>query len=353
MTGSRPADTPRPGAIANSIAWTPDSFVPPWWLGGAHLQTLAGKFLRSTSYRKFTRERIETPDGDFLDLDWTPETNPLSPLVLLLHGLEGHTSRGYVLQACRALTRQGMRAVGLNFRGCSGEPNLTQRFYHSGETGDVGVVITHLRKRFPNRSIMAMGFSLGGNVLLKFLGERSIVGETPVSAAVAVSVPYDLSAGADALEIGFMARIYTRYFVRSLKAKVHAKQDSLTDGINLDAVRSSSTIRQFDDAITAPLHGFSNAEDYYEKSSSKQFLSTIRMPTLLIHSLDDPFLPSSAIPVQEVEANPHLTLVVTERGGHMGFVQSGSPRLSPFWLEEQASEFLAHCGRKSAGGTGN
>lgn len=349
MTGSRPAATTRSGTSTDSIAWVPDSFEPPWWLAGAHLQTLMGKFLRSASYREFTRERIELPDGDFLDLDWTPETNPLSPLVLLLHGLEGHTSRGYVLQACQTLAAQDMRAVALNFRGCSGEPNRTPRFYHSGETGDIGVVITHLRKRFPNRPIMAIGFSLGGNILLKFLGERSVAGETPVSAAVAVSVPYDLSAGADTLEIGLMARLYTWYFVRSLRAKVRAKQDSLGDTIDLDAAQSSSTIREFDNAVTAPLHGFTDAEDYYHKSSSKKFLSTIRVPTLLVHSLDDPFLPSSAIPIQEVETNPYLTLVVTERGGHMGFIQNASSPVSSFWLEEQTSAFLAHFRRKGAG----
>ena len=350
MTGSRPATTPH-STGADSRAWAPRPFAPPWWLTGAHRQTLAGKFLRSTSYPHFTRERIETPDADFLDLDWTPETNPRSPLVLLLHGLEGHTGRGYVLQACQALSEQGMRAVGLNFRGCSGESNRTHRFYHSGETEDVRFVVTHLRERFPHRSIMAVGFSLGGNVLLKFLGERSIEGETPLSAAVAVSVPYDLSAGADALEAGVMAGIYTRYFVRSLKGKVRAKEETLADLIDLEAVWSSSTIRQFDNTATAPLHGFVDAEDYYHKCSSNRFISAIRTPTLLVHSLDDPFLPWAAVPVQEVEANPHLTLVVTDRGGHMGFVRSTSRRRSPFWLEEQTADFLAWCGRMGNGGT--
>ena len=346
MTRSKPV-APTHSTSGGSPNWSPKPFAPAWWLAGAHLQTLAGKFLRSTSYPYFTRERIETPDGDFLDLDWTPETDPRSPLVLLLHGLEGHTRRGYVLQACHALSEQGMRVVGLNFRGCSGESNRTARSYHSGETADVGLVVTHLRERFPHRSIMAVGFSLGGNVLLKFLGERGSQGETPLSAAVAVSVPYDLSAGADALERGFMAGIYTRYFVRSLKTKVRAKEEVLANLIDLPAVWSSSTIRQFDNAATAPLHGFSDAEDYYRQSSSKRFVSAIRTPTLLVQSLDDPFRPFSAVPIKEVEANPHLTLVVTERGGHTGFIRRASRHLSPLWLEEQTAEFLGWCFRSS------
>jgi len=197
---------------------------------------------------------------------------------------------------------------------------------------------------------MAVGLSLGGDVLLKFLGERGGEGETPLSAAVAVSVPYDLSAGADALERGFMAGIYTRYFVRSLKTKVRAKEEMLANLIDLPAVWSSSTIRQFDDTATAPLHGFSDAEDYYRQSSSKRFVSAIRTPTLLVQSLDDPFLPFSVVPIQEVEANSHLTLVVTARGGHMGFIRRASRDLSPMWLEEQTAEFLGWCGRKVSEG---
>jgi predicted alpha/beta-fold hydrolase len=287
-------------------------------------------------------ERIDTPDGDFLDLAWMPETDPDAPVVLVLHGLEGHTRRGYVNQMCLALARQGMRPVGLNFRGCSGEVNWTPRFYHSGETEDVALVLELLRNRFPGRPIMAVGFSLGGNVLLKLLGEQADGSIAPISAAVAISVPYDLSAGATALEQGLMARFYTRYFVNSLMKKVRAKKALLEDRLDLSTLSRGDTIRTFDDAVTAPLHGFVGAEDYYRQCSSKHFVSRIRTPTLLLHSLNDPFLPSSAIPRASINNNPHLTLIVTGSGGHVGFVEGAVPWNASFWAEREAAGFLRH-----------
>ena len=289
-----------------------------------------------------TTERIETPDGDFLDLDWMPETDPSAPLVLVLHGLEGHTRRGYMVQSFLALADSGMRAVGLNFRGCSGEVNRVARFYHSGETEDVGVIIDLLRERFPTRPLMTIGISLGGNVLLKYLGEQGAKNATPLSAAVAVSVPYDLSAGTDALGRGGKAGIYVGYFLRSLLAKVRAKREILADILDLDAVLASTTLREFDDDATAKLHGFADAEDYYLQSSSKRFIQSIRVPTLLLHSRDDPFLPTSALPLSAIEVNPFLTLVLTDGGGHVGFFEGGAPWNPAFWMEEQSASFLAH-----------
>ena len=333
--------------------WTPRQYSPPWWLSGAHVQTLAGKFLRAAPRGLLTTERIETPDGDFLDIGWMPETDPSAPLVLVLHGLEGHTARGYMVQTFLALAHRGMRAVGLNFRGCSGEANRTPRFYHSGETEDVGLVIDLLRERFPTRPLMAIGFSLGGNVLLKYLGEQGARNPAPISAAVAISVPYDLSAGGDALERGGMARIYVGYFLRSLFAKVHAKREILADILDLDSVWASKTLREFDDAATAKLHGFAGAEDYYLKSSSNRFVQSIRVPTLLLHSRDDPFLPGAALPPSAIEANPFLTLVLTEHGGHVGFFEGGPPWNPAFWMEEQSASFLAHHHRSASVATGH
>ena len=322
--------------------WTARSYSPPWWLSGAHLQTLAGKFLRAAPGGMLTTERIETPDGDFLDIGWMPETDPSAPFVLVLHGLEGHTGRGYMAQTFLALADRGMRAVGLNFRGCSGEANRAPRFYHSGETEDVGFVIDLLRERFPTRPLMAIGFSLGGNVLLKYLGEQGRKNVAPLSAAVAISVPYDLSAGADALERSGMARIYVGYFLRSLFAKVRAKGEILENIIDLDAVWASTTLREFDDAATAKLHGFTSADDYYLKSSSNHFIQSIRVPTLLLHSRDDPFLPVEALPLPAIEANPFLKLILTEGGGHVGFFEGGPPWNPAFWMEAQSASFLAH-----------
>jgi hypothetical protein len=322
--------------------WTARHYAPPWWLTGAHAQTLAGQFLRPAPDGILTTERIETPDGDFLDITWMPETDPTVPLVLVLHGLEGHTRKGYMVQTYLALADRGMRAVGLNFRGCSGEVNRKPRFYHSGETEDVGFVFGLLRERFPTRPLMAIGFSLGGNILLKYLGERGAKHAATFSAAVAVSVPYDLSAGADALERRGMARIYTGYFLRSLVAKVRAKKEILANILDLEAVWASATIRDFDDAATVKLHGFSGSEDYYRKSSSNRFVQSVRVPTLLLQSRDDPFLPAAALPLSAIEANPFLTLVLTDRGGHVGFLEGGPPWNPAFWVEEQSASFLAH-----------
>ena len=289
-----------------------------------------------------TTERIETPDGDFLDITWMPETDPHAPLVLVLHGLEGHTRKGYMVQTCLALAAHGIRAVGLNFRGCSGEINRQPRFYHSGETEDLGFVFGLLRERFPTRPLMAIGFSLGGNILLKYLGEQGAKNAASFSAAVAISVPYDLSAGADALERGRMAKIYSDYFLRSLVAKVRAKKEILANILDLDAVWASATIRDFDDAATAKLYGFAGAEDYYHKSSSNRFIQSVRVPTLLIHARDDPFLPAAALPLSTIEANPFLALVLTDGGGHVGFLERGPPWNPTFWVEEQSASFLAH-----------
>ena len=324
------------------LAWTARRYTPPRWLAGAHAQTLAGKFFRSARKGILTSERIETPDGDFLDIDWMPERDPAAPLVLLLHGLEGHTKRGYMVQTCLALADRGMRAVGLNFRGCSGEVNRNPRFYHSGETEDIGFVFGTLRERFPSRPLMAVGFSLGGNVLLKYLGEQGAKNAARVSAAVAISVPYDLSAGTEALDRGGMARIYSHYFLRSLLRKVRVKKEILANVLDLDAVCASQTLRDFDDAATAKLHGFAGAEDYYRKSSSNRFIQSVRVPTLLIHSRDDPFLPLAALPFSAIDANPFLSLALTKGGGHVGFFEGGPPWNPTFWMEEQSASFLAH-----------
>ena len=330
------------GAAGGGHTWNARPYAPPRWLPGAHAQTLAGKFLRPAPDGILTTERIETPDGDFLDITWMPETDPAAPMVLVLHGLEGHTRKGYMVQTCLALADLGMRAVGLNFRGCSGEINRQPRFYHSGETEDIGFVFGLLRERFPSRPLMAIGFSLGGNVLLKYLGEQGAKNAATFSAAVAVSVPYDLSAGADALERRGMARIYAGYFLRSLVAKVRAKKEILANILDLEAVWASATIRDFDDAATVKLHGFADSEDYYRKSSSNRFIQSVRVPTLLLQSRDDPFLPAAALPLSAIEANPFLTLVLTDGGGHVGFLEGGPPWNPTFWVEEQSASFLAY-----------
>jgi hypothetical protein len=313
------------------------------WLPGPHAQTIGGRLLRRPRPPAFTRERVETPDGDFVDLDFPaapPGTDAGAPLVLLLHGLEGSARRGYAIHVYRALTAHGVRAVGLNFRSCSGEVNRTSRFYHSGETEDLGFVLSMLRARFPAAPLGVIGFSLGGNALLKYLGERGLDARADVKCAVAVSVPYDLAAGADVLDTTPMGRWYTGIFLKSLVAKADAKAALLENRCDLERVRAARSFREFDDAATAPLHGFAGAADYYERSSSKRFLAEIRVPTLLLHAADDPFLPASAFPNAEVAANPCLTAVLTRRGGHVGFI-GGMPWRPHFWVETEAARWLA------------
>lgn len=318
----------------------PRPFRPAAWATDPHLQTLGARVLRSSRGPDMTRERWELPDGDFLDLDLGPDPGEGAPLVLVLHGLEGSSRRRYVLNACREILARGMRPVALNFRGCSGEMNRRPRFYHSGETDDPGYVLRGLRKAFPGRRVGALGFSLGGNVLLKLLGERAHDGEGPVDAAVAMSVPLDLAAGARLLEETAMGRLYSRYFLRSLQRKVRAKAPVLDGRVDLDRTLAAKTIREFDDAATAVLHGFADAAHYYEACSSAAFLGGIRTPTLVLHALDDPFLPARALPRTALEANPWITPLVRRHGGHVGFLE-GTPLAPGLWGDEEAARFLA------------
>ncbi|HEX6940547.1 MAG TPA: hydrolase [Longimicrobiales bacterium] len=328
---SRPS-APRP--------FVPRPFRAAWWLRGAHGQTIGGKFLRPDPGIPLHRERLETPDGDFLDLDFPPSPRDDAPVVLVLHGLEGSTRRHYMLVTYRELHAHGLRAVGLNFRSCGGEPNRLPRFYHSGDTDDLRFVLGHLARRFPDAPTGAIGFSLGGNVLLKYLGEEGDAATAQVRAAAAVSVPFDLAAGAANLERGLMARIYTQYFLRNLRKKVRAKAELLRPHIDVEATLAAATLRAFDDAATAPLHGFADSADYYRRASSAGYLERIRTPTLLLHAEDDPFLPPAAIPRDAIARNPYLIAGFTRRGGHVGFV-AGTPWKPRFWAEEEAARFLA------------
>lgn len=326
-------------------------FRPAPGLSNPHVQTLAGKLLRPRLDIPLTRERVETPDGDFLDLDFAPEpasSGEPAPTVLVLHGLEGTARRRYMTGAYHALLGAGLRPVGLNFRGCSGEPNRLSRSYHSGETGDVEFALRLLRDR-SGRASGLVGYSLGGNVALKFLGERGDDARALVSAAAAVSVPFDLAAGADRIEQGLPGRFYSYYFLSKLRRKVREKEPLLRDLCDPAVVRRARTVREFDAALTAPLHGFSGADDYYDRSSSARFIAGIRLPTLVLHSRDDPFLPEDRIPAAAMEANPCVVPVLTERGGHVAFV-GGSIFRPEFWGERVLARFLAERMGTTGGG---
>lgn len=296
---------------------------------------------------RFRRDRLELPDGDFLDLDF-PEvdgergatTEVGRPLVLVLHGLEGSARSGYALETYRALEAHGVRAVGLNFRSCSGEPNRTARSYHSGETGDLGVVLGVLRGRFPNRPLGVIGYSLGGNVLLKYLGERGPAAPVLLLGAAVVSVPFDLAAGAHCLERG-VGHVYAAFFLRSLRSKLRAKFDVIQGRCDWRRALRAQTMREFDEAATAPLHGFRDADDYYRRSSSGPFLPTVRVPTLLVHADDDPFLPGPLVPRETIRNNRSLVARFSGRGGHVGFVTGRRPWAARLWAEWEAARFVA------------
>lgn len=316
----------------------PVPFQAAWWLRSAHAQTVGGKLLRPRVAVRLRRERIDTPDGDFLDLDVTADAEGKvdRPLVVVLHGLEGSARRRYMLLTYRSLQQHGMEAVGLNFRGCSGEPNRALRSYHSGETGDLRSVVELLRQRWPGRPLGAVGYSLGGNVLLKFLAEEGEA--SPLRAAVAVSVPFDLAAGARATEHGLMGRVYSLYFLHGLRRKIRQKATLLAGAIDVDAALRARTLRAFDDAATAPLSGFADAQDYYRQCSSGPRLPEIRTPTLIVHARDDPFQ-RDGLPEAAVRDNPAITARFTRRGGHVGFV-AGPPWAPRFWVEREIARFL-------------
>ncbi len=327
---------------------TPWPFRPAPGLSNPHLQSIAGKVLRPGVDVLLRRERLELPDGDFVDLDFAgvEERGGRRPQVLVLHGLEGTADRPYMRTTYAALLDSGLSPVGLNFRGCSGEPNRTPRAYHSGDTADVRFVAERLRDRFGGPCGI-VGYSLGGNVTLKLLGEMGEAASGLVGAAVAVSVPFDLDAGCRRIGEGLMGRVYTAYFMRSLLRKVRGKADVLDGHVDVAAVLAARDLRAFDEAMTAPVHGFADAADYYTRSSSQRFINGIRVPTLVIHAEDDPFLPPERIPRAAMEANPAVTPLITRHGGHVGFI-AGSILRPRFWAEEMLAAFLAE--RLRAGG---
>ena len=321
------------------------TYTPAWWVPGGHLQTLWGRLARRVPPELTRGERWATPDGDEIEirrLDAPKGTIP-TPRLLILHGLEGtlrsHYLRGLIAQA-RA---RGWAADALIFRGCNGELNRARRMYHSGETSDVDFVVRRLIREHPEQPIVAVGVSLGGNVLLKWLGEQSTTLPRQFRAAATISVPYDLERGSRHIEHGF-SRVYMRHFLRSLRAKAASKLAQYPGLFDIDALAETRTLYDFDDVVTAPVHGFSSAHDYYQQSSSLQFLSDIRRPTLLISSYDDPFLPREVLDrvANMARLNSLLLPEFWQQGGHVGFVSGRLPSRARFYAEERVVEFLAH-----------
>lgn len=320
------------------------AFHAPWWAGNRHLQTVWAPLFRKLAPAPRRREKLALPDGDFVNLDWVDAGDDRAPLVILLHGLAGSGDSIYIVGMQHALRAAGIGSVTMMFRGAGGEPNRLARTYHGGDTGDLSALLAVLAGRFPQRKLAAIGYSLGGNVLLKYLGERG--SDTSLVAGVSVCAPLQLAAAADQLDVG-LARIYRDRLLRELLHNLAAKEVALRRSGNapqadrLLALGNLSTIRSFreyDGRVIAPLHGFRDADDYYARSSARQFLGAIRKSALVVHAVDDPFMTPAVAPLAgEVAAS--VELAVSAQGGHVGFVQ-GSPRQPRYWLEEAIPRWL-------------
>lgn len=312
------------------------------WLRNPHLQTLFAA-ARPTPRLQLRRERIDLPDGDFLDLDWNEEqlsaaaeTPAQTPIIMVLHGLTGSIRSKYLRGLMRQLRLRGWRAVLMHFRGASEEPNRLARGYHSGETEDFDYALRLLKTRYPAAPFAAVGYSVGGNVLLKWLGERGV--NAPLKTAVAVSVPFDLRLSARAINQGF-SRLYQARLLHAMRANAMAKFSRIEPPFALPKLAELRDFHAYDAAMTAPLHGFAGVDDYYDRCSSRQFLKKIRVPTLILHAVDDPFMSPDVIPT-EAELSGQVTLALSAQGGHVGFISAG-PRGQPqFWLESRIPQHL-------------
>ena len=318
-----------------------NSFKPPFFMKNRHFQTIFPAFFTKVSDLNLEIERFELSDGDFVDCLWCdkPTKKMDKDIVILFHGLAGGVNSAYIKRVMKRLRDDGKSSVLMHFRGCSGIPNRLARSYHSGESGDAREFISHLKTDYPLSNLFAIGYSLGGNMLLKLLGEYR--DNSPIKKAIAVSVPMDLTICADEINRGF-SKIYQKHLLKALnldlakKYKQHDMQKLI--GKREEEIKDISSFWEFDDTYTAPIHGFADAKNYYKKCSSKQFLKDIKTPTLIIHSKDDPFMSEKVIPNDD-EISEFVELEIYEDGGHVGFVE-GSIFNPKFWLEGRIGEYL-------------
>lgn len=307
-------------------------------LANGHVQTMFPVLFRPMPVVEYHRQRLETPDGDFLDVDFSSAAAAAQSesIAVISHGLEGHSRRRYVQGMARVLNARGWDAAAWNFRGCSGQPNRLPRMYHSGDTQDLHTVVAACAQKGYRRILLA-GVSMGGNQILKYLGEDPDRVDSRVCGAVVFSVPCDLVGAAQVLGRP-QNSVYMRYFLRTLRQKIKAKHAMYPDTIQMDGLDSIRTFAEFDDRYTAPLHGFSGALDYWTKSSCRQFLSSVRVPALLVNALNDPFLSASCYPYREARQSGSLFFETTVTGGHVGFVQFN--RQNIYWSEERLLSFM-------------
>ena len=318
-------------------------FSPAWFLRGPHAQTIWGRLVRPRRLVELRREALELPDSDELILDHLDAPDARLHFVLL-HGLEGSSQSVYMQGVLSAVARERQAATAINFRSCAREPNsLTRmipnrrpRFYHSGDTADFDFVVRTMHQRMAGKTIVAFGASLGGNVLLKWLGENP--DQKLIAAAATLSVPYDLGAGAQHLDTTAAGRFYVARFLKTLKKKV--LREDIAKLIDVEKVKRSRNFYDFDEWATAPLHGFEGADDYYARSSSIYFLDRIKTPTLALNATDDPFIPAEVLDRARAAASPAIDFRTTETGGHVGFIGGTAPWACEYWAEELVVRWL-------------
>ena len=324
-----------------------DAYIPPFPLRNRHLHTIYPALFRHISDVSYIRERIELPDGDFLDLDWSLNSGrPIDiagdradQLCIFLHGLEGSADRSYIKGMVRSFNRNGWDTVACNFRGCSGESNRLLRSYHAGATEDLVAVIEHVSSKFAYSQIALVGFSLGGNLMLKYLGDHGDAIPNVICGAVGISVPCDLAASVEAMSTPSNS-IYMKRFMRHLRAKMVVKEADFPGQIDISRLDEITTFQEFDDLYTAPLHGFANADAYWGACSCITRLKEVRVPTLILNAKDDPFLAPACFPVHEAKVNADLFLEMPRYGGHVGFVEKKKDGY--YWSERRALDFFSH-----------
>lgn len=307
----------------------------PFFLFNAHLQTIYPSLIRKVKDIQYSRTRLETPDADFLDLDWVP--NQSERIIIISHGLEGNSERPYVKGMARIFRDHGWDALAWNFRGCSGEMNRQRRFYHSGATDDLGLVVQHVRKKHQYKRIVLAGFSLGGNLTLKYLGEHGKEAAGIIDKAVVFSVPLHLHSSSQKISQP-SNYLYNRKFLKNLKIKIEAKAVNISDLIHKGRHPEIKTLLDFDNLYTAPLHGFADAAAYYEACSSIYFLKDIKIPTLIVNAQNDPFLSPECYPKKELKKHDFIKMEMPEQGGHCGFALVNAKNY--FWSEMKALEFV-------------
>lgn len=310
------------------------TYKPPFWAKTSFVSTVFSGLVRQVNGVEQTRERITLPDLDFIDLDWSYASTKSNKVVILLHGLEGHAQRPYLTGTAKLFNTNGIDAIGVNFRGCSGEPNVLYRSYHSGATEDLDAVVQHVLSKHKYDEIYIKGISLGANMALKYAGEARVLPKE-LKAVIAVSTPCDLKGSCDAL-LSLKNRHYAIRFLDHLKQKLKPKLIQFPDKLTASDYKSIKTLIDFDHVYTSKAHGFKDAFDYYTKASSLQFLPTAKVPTLIINALNDSFLSPNCFPVKAAKQNSKLYLEMPAYGGHVGFITKGDY----YYNEKRALDFV-------------